>query len=38
MNKFARWAIAHPWLKLVALALAIAAWFYVSSEISKFNY
>lgn len=29
---------SHPWLKLISLVLAIIAWFYVSSELSKFNY
>ncbi|MDD2751907.1 MAG: hypothetical protein PHN59_02095 [Candidatus Omnitrophica bacterium] len=30
--------IYHPWLKLVALILAIMVWFYVRGEISRFNY
>jgi len=28
----------HPWLKLIALMLAIIVWFYVKDEINKFNY
>lgn len=28
----------HPWLKIIALALAIIVWFYVQGEISRFNY
>lgn len=40
-NKFIytvyEWLISHPWLKLIALVLAIMVWFYVKEEISKFN-
>jgi len=32
------WFTYHPWLKLVALCLAIMVWFYVRGEISRFNY
>ena len=32
------WFTYHPWLKLIALVLAIVAWFYVSGEINRFNY
>jgi hypothetical protein len=28
----------HPWLKLIALILAVMVWFYVKGEISRFNY
>ena len=28
----------HPWLKLIALILAILAWFYVGGELKQFNY
>ncbi len=28
----------HPWLKAVALLLAVMVWFYVHNEIGKFNY
>ena len=28
----------HPWLKIIALILAIAIWFYVKGEIDKFKY
>lgn len=28
----------HPWLKIIALILAIVVWFYVRGEINKFNY
>lgn len=27
--------VAHPWLKLISLVLAILVWFYVSGEIGK---
>jgi hypothetical protein len=30
--RLARLITVHPWLKLVALALAIALWFYVKGE------
>ena len=30
--------IYHPWLKIIALILAIIVWFYVRGEIGKFNY
>lgn len=28
----------HPWLKIIALLLAIIIWFYVKDEIHKFDY
>ena len=30
--------IHHPWLKIIALLLAIIIWFYVKDEIHKFDY
>lgn len=27
----------HPWLKIIALILAIIVWFYVRGEINRFN-
>jgi len=30
--RLARLVTVHPWLKLVALLLAIALWFYVKGE------
>lgn len=32
------WFTYHPWLKLIALILAILVWFYVRGEMSRFNY
>lgn len=32
------WLISHPWLKLIALILAIMVWFYIRGEIARFNY
>lgn len=32
------WFTYHPWLKLIALMLAIIVWFYVRDEINRFNY
>ena len=31
-GRLARLITVHPWLKLIALALAIALWFYVKGE------
>lgn len=28
---------SHPWLKLIALMLAILVWFYVKGEMNRFN-
>jgi len=36
-NKICRWVISHPWLKLIALILAILVWLYVQGEINRFN-
>lgn len=36
--KIIQWLIRHPWLKLIALILAVIVWFYVRGEISRFNY
>jgi hypothetical protein len=33
-----RWILAHPWLKLISLVLAVIVWLYVREEISRFNY
>jgi hypothetical protein len=30
--------VYHPWLKIIALLLAVIVWFYVQGEISRFNY
>lgn len=32
------WFSSHPWLKLIALILAVLTWFYVRGEIERFNY
>lgn len=32
------WFTYHPWLKLVALVLAVMVWFYVGGELQQFNY
>lgn len=28
----------HPWLKLIALILAVIVWFYAREEMNQFNY
>lgn len=38
VQRIIHWFISHPWLKLIALILAIMVWFYVRGEINKFNY
>lgn len=30
------WFTYHPWLKLIALALAALTWFYVKGEMDQF--
>lgn len=37
-TKIATSISAHPWLKIIALILAVIVWFYVRDEINKFNY
>jgi len=32
------WFTYHPWLKLIALVLAILAWHYVKGEMKLFDY
>jgi len=38
INKLLNWLISHPWLKIIALLLAVILWFYVKGEISRFNF
>ena len=35
--RIAHFFIYHPWLKIIALVLAIVVWFYVRGEINRFN-
>jgi len=35
--KVIHWFTYHPWIKLISLALAVMLWFYVSSEMNRFN-
>ncbi|MFA5363397.1 MAG: hypothetical protein WC335_09225 [Candidatus Omnitrophota bacterium] len=37
-HKLIRWTRSHPWLKLIALILAIMVWFYIRDEINRFNF
>jgi hypothetical protein len=37
-ERIIHWFTYHPWLKLIALILAILVWFYVGGELEKFNY
>jgi len=37
-NRITHWFTSHPWLKLIALMLAVMVWFYVRGEIKQFNY
>ncbi len=36
--KTKRWTVSHPWLKLIALLLAVMVWFYIKGEIPKAGY
>jgi hypothetical protein len=38
VHKVIRWIRSHPWLKLIALILAVMVWFYIRDEINRFNY
>jgi len=38
LRKVKYWFISHPWLKAIALILAVITWLYVRGEINKFNY
>ncbi len=38
LEKLTYAVISHPWLKIIALALAVMIWFYVNGEINRFNY
>ncbi|MDD5731172.1 MAG: hypothetical protein PHN57_08635 [Candidatus Omnitrophica bacterium] len=35
-DRFSRWFTNHPWLKIIALLLAVMVWFYAKVEIGKF--
>lgn len=37
-DRIKSWVISHPWLKIIALILAVIIWFYVRGEINRFNY
>lgn len=37
-SQFIHWFTSHPWLKLIALLLAVVVWLYVKTEIGRFNY
>ncbi len=36
-GKLKAWLKIHPWLKIIALLLAILVWFYVKGEIERFE-
>jgi len=36
--RIGHWFTYHPWLKLIALILAIMTWFYVKGEIKHLDY
>jgi len=38
IQKIKYWLTSHPWLKIIALALAIIVWLYVRGEINRFNF
>lgn len=37
-SKITRWIFSHPWLKFIALVLAVMVWFYIKGELPRFNY
>lgn len=36
--RIAHWFSSHPFLKLIALIMAIMIWYYAKGEISRLNY
>jgi len=36
ISKGASWLTSHPWLKLIALILAVILWFYAKGEMNSF--
>ncbi len=36
--RFLNWFTNHPWLKLIALILAVIVWFYARDEIIRLTY
>jgi hypothetical protein len=37
-SRMRHWFTHHPWLKLIALGLAIMVWFYVRESIARMGY
>ncbi|MDD5245851.1 MAG: hypothetical protein PHS09_00510 [Candidatus Omnitrophica bacterium] len=38
LGRIKHYVVYHPWLKVIALVLAVILWFYVKGEISRFSY
>jgi len=38
MPKEKNWFTHHPWLKIIALLLAVIVWFYVRGEVIHLDY
>ena len=36
-EKLKHWALSHPWLKLIALVLALIAWLYIQGEVNRYS-
>jgi len=36
ISKCVSWWICHPWLKLIALILAVILWFYAKGQMNSF--
>jgi hypothetical protein len=38
LKSIKHWFTWHPWMKLIALIIAVMVWFYVQGEIGQFNF
>ena len=36
IERIKSWFTTHPWLKLIALVLAILLWFYIGGELRQY--
>ncbi len=36
--KIFHWFTSHPWLKIIALVLAVMVWVYIGRELEQYNY
>jgi hypothetical protein len=38
LKSIKHWLTSHPWMKLIALIIAVMIWLYVQGEIGRFNF